>query len=373
MKLSSIRFIHTIPIIFGFLVASSVQTAEIITEEDLRQEIITEEHLVKTADNAIFLFDSSGSMKRPYKNTGKSMYELLVAEMKKRNSYFPNLGHNLGLYLHTPWKEIYPMQRYDRKKFAKALDSLPEKPKGPTLLLYGLGRLDGVLKGVSGKTAVFVFTDGTYSVEQAQEATTTKQSVTGKTPRLVAQHLAAKHNVCFYIISTADSQRNREILKSVAMVNSCSRVIPFWAYLERPEYNSGALFVVKATEKVITIADQKIVGLKTDNVQFSFDSSQTERRDFPEMDEVGTFLNEHPDAYIMLDGYADSVGPAEYNMQLSRRRAEAVGHYLETKHNVARERIVLRWHGPTNPTASNDAEEGRAKNRRVEMAIGGLS
>jgi outer membrane protein OmpA-like peptidoglycan-associated protein len=65
-------------------------------------------------------------------------------------------------------------------------------------------------------------------------------------------------------------------------------------------------------------------------------------------------------------------GKAEYNMELSRRRAEAVGDYLQKNYELGSDRVVNNWYGAQNPIASNDTEEGRAQNRRVEVSIGGM-
>ena len=94
------------------LMATSSSAAEILTAEDFSQMIVTEQHLVKTADNGIILFDASSSMKRAYMKTGRSMYEVAVEELKGAAARFPELGHNIGLYLYSRWKPVYPVQRF---------------------------------------------------------------------------------------------------------------------------------------------------------------------------------------------------------------------------------------------------------------------
>ena len=59
-------------ILAGLLIALPASAAEIITAEDLRQKVITEKHLVRVADNALFILDASSSMNKKYKQTGKS-------------------------------------------------------------------------------------------------------------------------------------------------------------------------------------------------------------------------------------------------------------------------------------------------------------
>jgi outer membrane protein OmpA-like peptidoglycan-associated protein len=65
-------------------------------------------------------------------------------------------------------------------------------------------------------------------------------------------------------------------------------------------------------------------------------------------------------------GHADSVGSDEYNLQLSRLRAEAVARYLVSK-GISPERISVEGYGSSRPIGKNDTEEGRSKNRRVDI------
>jgi OmpA-OmpF porin, OOP family len=74
------------------------------------------------------------------------------------------------------------------------------------------------------------------------------------------------------------------------------------------------------------------------------------------------------DAQIEISGHTDSVGSDDTDMELSRRRAEAVAEYLKNAGIVA-ERVTAIGYGQTHPIASNDTEEGRAQNRRIEFEV----
>ena len=69
---------------------------------------------------------------------------------------------------------------------------------------------------------------------------------------------------------------------------------------------------------------------------------------------------------VRIDGYTDSTGSEAYNMRLSQRRADTVKAYL-VDHGIEAMRLQTRGLGPSNPVASNSTEEGRARNRRVEV------
>lgn len=345
----------------GF-VASNVLAIEIITEEDLVKNVVEKEHFIKTADNFIILFDSSDSMLEPYaKDTSMTRYDVAKKILKDRGHQIPDLGYNAGLYLYTPWTEVYPLQPYDPMKFAQAIDSLPAASKTPTLLQQSLSKLEPVLQGLSGNTVVFIFTDGTYT-----------QMGGAKDPRDKAAQLAKDYNTCFYMVSSAKSKKDQKFVRDMVKLSPCSRVITFEDFIERPEYNYGALFIVKSTIEVTTSTEERLAGVVIENVLFDFNSMEIKPEFYDELDELAGFLTKNPTAYALLAGFGDNVGSMEANNYISFRRAEAVADYLMSKFNLPRERLILSWYGYLNPIANNNLPEGRALNRRVEIAIGGI-
>jgi len=83
---------------------------------------------------------------------------------------------------------------------------------------------------------------------------------------------------------------------------------------------------------------------------------------------LASFLRQHPDRTVRIEGYTDNTGSPGYNLQLSERRAEAVRDVLMTQ-GVAPERVVTLGRGEAMPVASNDDQSGRQANRRVEIVI----
>jgi outer membrane protein OmpA-like peptidoglycan-associated protein len=83
---------------------------------------------------------------------------------------------------------------------------------------------------------------------------------------------------------------------------------------------------------------------------------------------VAQTLSSYDQTYIDVLGHTDSTGSDEYNQALSQRRAQAVADYLGSR-GVARARMGLRGYGESQPIASNDTEEGKAQNRRVEIKV----
>jgi OOP family OmpA-OmpF porin len=83
--------------------------------------------------------------------------------------------------------------------------------------------------------------------------------------------------------------------------------------------------------------------------------------------EIAKLLQQDAKLKLHVVGHTDNVGTLASNMDLSRRRADAVAKVLTAKYNIAAWRLGAQGVGPLSPVASNDAEEGRAKNRRVEL------
>jgi len=87
----------------------------------------------------------------------------------------------------------------------------------------------------------------------------------------------------------------------------------------------------------------------------------------PAIAEVAKLLKADASLKVYVVGHTDNVSTLEVNLKLSQARADAVVQALVTKHGIAAARLVGRGVGPLAPVASNDAEDGRARNRRVEL------
>ena len=79
-------------------------------------------------------------------------------------------------------------------------------------------------------------------------------------------------------------------------------------------------------------------------------------------------IKQDPDSKIVVEGFTDSQGAADYNQDLSQRRAQVVRDYLVTR-GIASDRITSQGFGLNRPVASNTSAEGRANNRRVEIVV----
>jgi outer membrane protein OmpA-like peptidoglycan-associated protein len=103
-------------------------------------------------------------------------------------------------------------------------------------------------------------------------------------------------------------------------------------------------------------------------VHFDFDKADIRPDAQPILDEATRILKERGDIHVVVAGHTDSRGSDAYNIELSKRRAEAVMRYL-VDHGIAASRITGQGFGERQPVASNDTAEGRAENRRVELHV----
>jgi len=104
-------------------------------------------------------------------------------------------------------------------------------------------------------------------------------------------------------------------------------------------------------------------------VNFGFDKADLTRAEKQKLDDFGAQLNSQKSYILAVTGGTDSTGSADYNYDLSQRRAQAVVQYLASKYSVPPHRFYLIGIGKDQAVASNNSSAGRAKNRRVEIQM----
>jgi len=101
---------------------------------------------------------------------------------------------------------------------------------------------------------------------------------------------------------------------------------------------------------------------------FAFDSAELEAGLSSNLDRLVTLLKKYPTRNAVIEGHTDNIGNAEYNRDLSLRRAEAVRRYLVGQ-GIGSDRLSAAGLGQTQPLAGNSSDSGRQRNRRVEIII----
>ena len=102
-------------------------------------------------------------------------------------------------------------------------------------------------------------------------------------------------------------------------------------------------------------------------ILFDFDKADIKPESAATIEEIATLLNNNPDLKLFIVGHTDNKGSLDYNMNLSQKRAGAVVGVLVSEHGIETSRLTPKGLGFLAPVDSNKSEEGRAKNRRVEL------
>ena len=105
-----------------------------------------------------------------------------------------------------------------------------------------------------------------------------------------------------------------------------------------------------------------------ENLNFEFGSAKLTPESVPTLNDLVDILKAYPSVHVKLEGYTDNVGDAADNKKLSLARAEATKEIMVAS-GIGAQRITTTGYGDERPIASNDSEEGKAKNRRLELVV----
>ena len=140
-------------------------------------------------------------------------------------------------------------------------------------------------------------------------------------------------------------------------------------YMDRQESELRAL--MRDSGVTVTRKGEDIVLNMPGNITFRTGSADLNAQFFKVLDGVAQVAKKYDKTIIEIAGHTDNVGGADFNRQLSQRRASAVAQYLMSK-GVTEPRIITAAGGEDHPIASNSTDQGRAANRRVEVTLAPL-
>jgi len=314
--------------------------------------------LVPRVDNFILFLDHSSSMKFFYKGQrivdlgGQSKIVLAKSAMVEFNNLVPDLGYKSGVYTFAPFKQYGAMAPYNRAAVDKAIDPISISyetygrvtPMGP-----GLQDLDKVLGGLSGRTAVVIFSDGDENL--------------GINAVTEARQLQSKYGdrLCFMVVSFADNKHGEDVLKQIAALSACSCFVRGEDFLR--DQAARVAFLRCGIYEESAMAAETVVFR---SIYFDFDKSNIKKEFIPVLNEGVAVIKSKPNTGVILEGHTDSVGTEKYNQALSVRRANSVKAYF-VKQGVPASTINAVGYGETRPRADNATAEGRKLNRRVEI------
>ncbi|WP_456324484.1 OmpA family protein [Desulfonauticus submarinus] len=328
------------------------------------------------ADNFIFLVDHSGSMAMHLTEETLKIHKAKEV-LTKINKLLPPLKVQMGLYTITPFEEYLSIAPYDKTKFKDNIDDISENFSifgRLTPLGNDLKKIEPILSKLKGKTKVIVITDGGQNK--------------GLSPVDSLKEIYATYpNVCFYFIGVGSNPKQTKLLTKLTALKDCSIFIEakdlssqqeVTSYLTKVFYEEKTI-IIKPKPKVIktrpsvnpkTVApivkvEQSIL---LRSINFDFNSAKIKKEALPILREVAVILKQYPNKKIIIAGHTCSLGPAEYNLKLSKKRAQSVAKFLIAQ-GIKKTRIKTIGYGESKPKFSNATKKGRRLNRRVEITL----
>ncbi|MFO7838078.1 MAG: OmpA family protein [Desulfosalsimonadaceae bacterium] len=358
-------------------------------------------------DNFIFLYDASGSMDNNYAAQEEKKAVLAKTDMQTMRRNIPDLGYKAGLYtVAENFNADFPMAEFSNASYRKAIAGLKDDLREiglDTPLASGIKHLDSILRNLSGKTAVILFSDGGENK--------------GGDPARAVKQLSNQYDVCFHVVSYAQSEWEKKIIAEIVNSRDCSTHISAEAFqgeAARSDFIQN-IFYTKASPAPkdsdgdgVADADDECpntpAGAEVDENGCPIDSDNDGVADYrdecpntPEganvnncgcwvvadlrfelnktdiqpayhdnLKHVVTVLQKNPEIKVEIQGHTDNQGSDAYNQKLSERRARAVRDFL-AEAGIDKDRLCYEGYGESEPVASNENAEGRMKNRRVEI------
>ncbi len=310
-------------------------------------------------DTFVVLLDTSGSMAHEAGNSIKAQQaQDLVANF---NAAVPEAGFNAGLVIFGKGagpclgdgvaKKVYGMETYNTQAFQSALEDVG-CVRSTTPIVSALDIVATALPEDAGDTAVIIFSDFKWNDPD------------GVRDMLDAVTANASGTTCVHAVRLGDDAYNADLISEISGVNSCGSSVAANAITD-----SAAMTAYAADILMSPIAYEKFT--LSAMTLFDFDKSVLKAEGKEELQRLSEHIRSKGIKVRDIDviGHTDSVGTQIYNASLSERRAQAVEAYLVSE-GVNPSIIDTSGMGELDPVASNANENGRARNRRVEVLIG---
>lgn len=173
-----------------------------------------------------------------------------------------------------------------------------------------------------------------------------------------------------YLLASRDGAEGRATVAMLGVETGATASRPLTPHvavtvIESEPMETDRITLVEASEMEEALARDGRIAIY--GINFDFDSAEITPDSQPQIEQLGTLLAENPDLSVLIVGHTDGQGGFDYNLSLSQRRAQAVADALGADFGIEGSRITPAGAGMVAPVATNRTEEGRAKNRRVEI------
>jgi OmpA-OmpF porin, OOP family len=335
-------------------------------------------------DNFMVVFDSSSSMGDRY--NGQEKLAIARAVTSSMNLTLPELNFTSGMrtfgHCSSVTKEpsilVYGLTQYTTTGLGSAIDTVT-CAGGTTPLGSAITGAHEDLKGVSGKTALIIVSDGKDLLHS---------------PKAAMEAMAAEFGdrLCVYTIQIGDDPAGAKSLEGLTTLTGCGFastadslapasdmanfvekvfLSPAPAPVAAPVMDSDGDGVPDHLDKCPGTPKGAVVDAQgcwiLGKIHFDFDKAEIKSDAIPVLGEIGDVMMKNPALKMNINGFTDSIGTMEYNQGLSERRAQAAKKYLVNQ-GIDSDRFTINGFSYTMPVAPNDTEEGRRMNRRVEFA-----
>ena len=362
------------------------------------QEMLNSGDYQKKADNFIILQDATSSMNGKLSKSSASVPSKLSVSkglIRCLNNSLPgNFKVNGGMRIFglLPSEEglVYGMSWHTKAGLEDGILAV-KGTDDKTDLSRAISDASNDVKQVSGKTAVIIFSDGGNSrdIDPVAAAAAMKEMY--------------GDNLCIYTILLGDDPDGKMTMEQLAAQGKCGFSTEANNLYTRPlaecdTVNVGkgmgdfvaSVFIEKAEmKKPVPVILKKCPdvpdGIEVDKdgcpiplkekvsitllVEFDFDKDVVKTLYHDDIEKVANILIAYPKTNVELEGHTDSINTEEYNLNLSRRRAENVKKYLVEKFHIDTARISTIGYGESKPVDTNETDEGRQRNRRVVANI----
>lgn len=331
------------------------------------QPIQLEGNEVRVTDHVLVITDASGTqyMNQTFPDA-KALTQSFVKAMPGADarSARGSSGYNAGAVgFGGEERNTVTLRPFDRGALAGQADSLRvmgsvDGMGGTTPLHHVIAEMSPSLTAQQGRAALVVFSDGlpdrpeaTYSAAKALV-----ESRSGET--------------CIHAVQTGDTGEGQAFLQRLASLTNCGSVrsgADLTSNFEVQKLAKNVFVGQGAAPAVAAPANpcDEVVALR--GIEFAFNRAEIVGSSQSVLNEAAEQLRKCPDIRINIGGHTDAIGSDGYNDKLSRRRADATKNYFIGQ-GLSAERFSTQGFGESQPVDSNSSDEGRARNRRVELA-----
>jgi len=309
---------------------------------------------MQAVDNFLILLDTSHTMRDTYK--GEQKFYLAQSAALSLNKTIAGMKLNGGLRTFGDLsmkaaprtKLICPVEPCSAATFADCINST-KASWGSTPLHAAMAAAADDIEGLQGKTAIIIISDGKF---------------TGEGPAGAVNVLKEKYGdkVCISSITVGRAGS----LTPLTRQTRCGQA----GYFDEVKTADGMTdFVLKVFfEKAPPApapAPEKII---INSVLFDFDSSVVKPEAAIVLQQAADVLKQNSSKAVVVEGYTCSMGPEQYNVSLSEKRAGSVKAFLVDQ-GIDESRLTAKGLGEANPVADNTSKDGRERNRRVEFQV----